>query len=73
VTVNVVKVTARIRSAHQVVLVQKTAVAHQLVKSLSADRVQNDQLALIVRLAHLVLALVDLLLLQLRLFTETHF
>jgi hypothetical protein len=73
VTVNVVKVTARIRSALQAVLLQKTAVAHQLVKSLSADRVQSDQLALLVQLAHLVLAPVDLLKHRLQLFIETHF
>jgi hypothetical protein len=89
VTVNVVKVTARIRSALQAVLVQKTAVAHQLVtavahqlvtavahqlvKSLSADRVQSDQLALLVQLAHLVLAPVDLLKPRLQLSIETLF
>jgi hypothetical protein len=73
VTVNVVKVTVRIRSALQAVLVRKTAVAHQLVKSLSADRVQSDQLALYVQLAHLVLAPVDLLKPRLQLSIETLF
>jgi hypothetical protein len=65
VMVNVVKVTAKIQSALQVVRVQKTAVEHQLVKSLSADHVLSDQRAVpvlhevIVQHVHLVRALVD--------------
>jgi hypothetical protein len=71
VMVSVVKVTAKIQSALLAVRVQKTAVEHQLVKSLSADHVLSDQRAAIVlhavtvqhvptvQHAHLVRALVD--------------
>ena len=43
--VNAVKVTAKIQSDLQAVRAQKTAVEHQLVKSLNVDHALSDQRA----------------------------